>query len=131
MGRSLWANFSLLSSGSGTESSPFTYSQIRNYFNPDVGDECEIIPADGDIIYSEGIIDFISSDTVFFIKRILDGNIIIRSKDGNCIPWLIESVDNVNNYIYLIKNEVDYGITGLEIRDIDFFRVSDVTANKI
>ena len=117
IGNDYWANFDSLVSGSGTELSPFTYNQIRNYFNSDLGDACNIIPASGDVINCEGIINLIASDTVFSIKININGGILIRVKDLNTKPWMVETVDNTYSEINLIKNEDGYGITNLEIRD--------------
>jgi len=120
MSRNLYANFSSTVSGTGALSSPFSYSQIRNYFNPTLGDDCGIIPEDGDIINSEGIINIIDIDTIFSIKRNLTGKIIVKVKDLITLPWRIESADNINDIIYLIKNVTDYTISDLEIRDFIF-----------
>ena len=117
MNRNFWANFSSLVSGIGTKDSPFTYQQIRRYFNPDIGDKCDIVPVDGDIIYAEGIIDLIDSDTVFSIKNNLSGKIIIKSKDLLTSPWRVETSDNLNNNIYLLQNISTFAITDIELRD--------------
>jgi hypothetical protein len=116
----MWANFSSSILGSGTESSPFTYSQVRNYFNPDLGDSCGVIPYASDTINCEGIINIIDIDTVFSIKINIIGKIIIKVKDFVTIPWRIESSDNINNTIYLVKYAEDYNISELEIKDFIF-----------
>ena len=117
MSRDFWANFSSETSGNGTEASPFTYNQICNYFNPDIGDKCDIVPIDGDIINAEGIINLIGEDTVFNIKRNLSGKVIIKVKDLLVLPWRIELSDNFNNNVYLFQNVSGYAINDIELRD--------------
>ena len=112
-----WANFDSLVSGNGSVLNPFTYNQIRNYFNPDLGDACNVTPANGDIINCEGTINLIDIDTVFSIKININGNILVKVKDLNTKPWMVETIDNIYSEINMIKNVEEYGITNLEIRD--------------
>ena len=126
MSRSLWANFSQLFSGMGTIESPFSYEQIQNYFDPDVGVACGIVPINGDIIYAEGIINLINQDVVFDINVELSGSVMMKAKSVSSNPWFIEMSDNTNNDITVIHNKPDKYITGLEIRDFVICRKEKV-----
>ena len=67
--RTFWVNGAGVSLGDGTESSPFIYSQIVNYFNPDLGSACGVSPLGDDVLYMMNNISFSDTDTLFSIKR--------------------------------------------------------------
>ena len=116
--RDIWVDYSSVDLGSGlSKDSPLSYPQVRNYFNPDVGDACPITPANNDILNCIGMINLISSDTVFSIKRVLTGKITIKSYSDTDEPWKIDTIGNTSSLINLFKNVSNYYIKTILCRD--------------
>lgn len=102
---------------------PLSYQQVRNYFNPLIGDSCLITPAADDVLNSTGTIDLINDPTVFSINRPpIDGKIIIKAESDTADPWRIETLGNESLIINLLKNEVGKYISEIELRDFAIFQ---------
>lgn len=116
--RQIWVDASSFTSGEGTAENPFTYNQLRNYFNPDLGDYCPFIPTDGDLINIKNTINLINEPVVFSIKCVVDGTVYLCSWDVvNLGVWKIETKDLPESDIILFQNEPGYYISNIQSRD--------------
>lgn len=118
--RTYWVDGVSHTDGDGSESSPFTYNQLVNYFNPDLGDACGIVPENGDVFNINNNISFVSSNTLFSIKRNLQGKVTLKSSLETNIPWMIDTAGSLYTDLNFFKNESGYSISDLEVRDFIF-----------
>jgi len=109
--------------GSGTSNSPFTYDQLRNYFNNDITPSCGTSPADGDLINIKGTLKPSASPTVFTINRLLTGTAAIYLCSWDVVqfgPWKIDTSNAPSVSLKLFENFVNMGIPNIQARDFVF-----------
>ena len=123
--RIFWVDGSGTVSGDGTESLPFTYRQLMNYFNPDLGDDCEIEPADCDTFKIYNNISFVASDTLFSVKRNLEGKVILKSPSISSYPWTIDTTGNPLTNLKFFKYVNGYSIRNIEAREFIYCQNND------
>jgi len=118
--RTYYVDCSSHTPGDGSLSNQFTYAQLSNYFNPDLGESCGITPESGDVFNIINGISFVSSDTLFSIKRNLQGKITLKSPSSTSLPWTVDTVGNPSTSLNFLKSVNGYSISDLEIRDFIF-----------
>jgi hypothetical protein len=131
MARDLYVDADSVLDGVGSEVSPFAFSQLRNYFNPDVGTDCIIIPEEGDNISVKGIAnDYIDNGKIFDVKRNLDITVNIQAWDlANNGIWLIETESYpAFEDIKLFSNVPGFRISGINMKDFGLLHNNPGTA---
>jgi UDP-3-O-[3-hydroxymyristoyl] glucosamine N-acyltransferase len=123
--RTFWVNGSGTIAGDGSELSPFTYRQLMNYFNPDLGDECGIVPENCDLFKIYNNISFVASGALFSVKRNLDGRVILKSPTALAYPWTIDTIGNPNTTLSFFKYETGYSIRNIEVREFLYCQNND------
>ena len=117
----IYINLAATISGVGDETSPLSYHQLKNYFNPDDGVVCGIIPADGDVLSIIGVIEPGTEDFLT-IKRNLAGTINVEAWDIlNNGLWLVDAKNMVGD-AHFIHEIPGYFIRTLIMKDFAFLR---------
>lgn len=101
-----YVDLSQVETGIGSEDEPFNDPQLVNYFDASEGDDCGVVPGDGDILNVKGTASLISRNAFIIINRDIVGTIIIKPWDWarNGI-WLIETKDAIEETLYVVRNE--------------------------
>lgn len=118
----VWLNAVTL--GNGTPDFPFTYQQIRNYFNPDQGDPCNIIAYGGDEVRIKGRLINITYNQIFTIGIIIPkGTIKIKSWDIEKLGmWLIDTANSSFTEYVIVGNITNKYIYHLTVEDFMFLQ---------
>lgn len=91
-----YVDLNITSYGAGTEEDPWNFEQVRNYFDPEIGDPCNVYPVDGDTIHIKGAINTAWPETpIISINRVLPNvNITVKAWDikENGL-WLMDLTD--------------------------------------
>jgi len=108
--------------GDGSEESPMNYSQLKNYFNEDLGTAFSESPMAGDDISIKGIIDLFDPDLgVFNIKKTVNGTITLHAwsiaRNG---MWIIDASNIESDNFNFVTNTDGHTITDLIIKDFIF-----------
>jgi len=117
----IYINLAAAISGTGGETSPLSYLQLKNYFNPDDGVACGIIPADGDILSIVGVIEP-GTGSFLTIKRNIAGTIKVEAWDIlNNGVWIVDAKNMTGNANF-IHEITGYFIKTLIMKDFAFLR---------